>query len=77
MLKLLTTLFGSRNQRLLRQYGKFVAAANEFEQRMQALPDEGFPAVTASQTVSSAEYCTAVPEPSGHGAKLGLNPLEI
>ena len=33
-------------------------------------------AVTASQTVSSAEYWTAVPEPSGHGAKLGLNPLE-
>ncbi|HUO96059.1 MAG TPA: DEAD/DEAH box helicase, partial [Steroidobacteraceae bacterium] len=47
MLKLLTSIFGSRNQRLLRQYGRLVVAANAVNERMGALPDEGFPALTA------------------------------
>jgi preprotein translocase subunit SecA len=46
VLKLLTSIFGSRNQRLLRQYGKFVVAANAVDARIAALPDEGFPALT-------------------------------
>ena len=46
-LKLLTTLFGSRNQRLLRQYAKLVAAANAFDERMRQLPDAEFPLLTA------------------------------
>ena len=36
----LTGLFGSRNQRLLKQYQVQVRAANEFEPAMQALSDE-------------------------------------
>jgi len=47
VLKLLTSIFGSRNQRLLRQYGRLVVAANAVNERMAALPDEGFPALTA------------------------------
>ena len=47
MLKLLTSIFGSRNQRLLRTYGKFVAATNSHDARMQALADDAFPGVTA------------------------------
>ncbi|MBS0395697.1 MAG: preprotein translocase subunit SecA, partial [Proteobacteria bacterium] len=48
MLKLLTSIFGSRNQRLLRQYGKLVAAANALDGQMQALADDAFPGVTAA-----------------------------
>ena len=47
MLKLLTSIFGSRNQRLLRQYGKLVVAANAVDARMTALADDAFPALTA------------------------------
>ncbi len=46
MLKLLTTIFGSRNQRLLRQYNKLVVAANAVDERTAALPDEAFPGLT-------------------------------
>ena len=48
MLKLLTSIFGSRNQRLLRQYGKFVTAANARDEQMRAVPDEGYPELTAA-----------------------------
>ena len=48
MLKLVTSIFGSRNQRLLRQYGKLVAAANALDDKMRAIPDDGYPALTAA-----------------------------
>jgi len=48
VLKLLTTIFGSRNQRLLRQYAKQVTATNAIDARMTALPDDAFPGVTAA-----------------------------
>jgi preprotein translocase subunit SecA len=48
VLKLLTSIFGSRNQRLLRQYGKLVAAANALDEGMRAIPDEGYPALTTA-----------------------------
>ena len=48
MFKLLTSIFGSRNQRLLRQYGKLVAATNALDERMRAVPDDGFPGLTAA-----------------------------
>jgi len=35
-----TRLFGSRNQRLLRTYGKVVDKINAFEDAMQSLSDE-------------------------------------
>jgi preprotein translocase subunit SecA len=37
---LVTGVFGSRNQRLLKTYGKFVTAANALEPELQALSDE-------------------------------------
>ena len=42
MANFLTQLFGSRNQRLLRQYGKLVKAANAFEEAFKALDDGAF-----------------------------------
>jgi preprotein translocase subunit SecA len=46
--KFLTSIFGSRNQRLLRQYAKLVDAASALDARMQGLPDEAFPGLTAA-----------------------------
>jgi preprotein translocase subunit SecA len=46
-MKLLRSTFGSRNQRLLRQYAKFVTAANAFDERTQGHSDDAFPGLTA------------------------------
>jgi len=46
VLKFLRSIFGSRNQRLLRQYAKAVNQANAFEARMQALSDSDFANLT-------------------------------
>jgi len=43
----LTRLFGSRNQRLLRSYGRIVTAINQFESSLQALDDAALRAKTA------------------------------
>jgi len=43
-----TKLFGSRNQRLLRDYGRFVTQANGFEAGLQALSDEELRGRTAA-----------------------------
>ena len=48
MLKFLKSIFGSRNQRLLRQYGRLVTATNALDERMRSLPDEAFPGLTAT-----------------------------
>jgi preprotein translocase subunit SecA len=48
VLNFLTKIFGSRNQRLLRQYGKLVVATNALEEQMKALPDDAFPGLTAA-----------------------------
>ncbi len=40
MANLLTRIFGSRNQRLLRQYGKIVVRTNALEEKMKALSDD-------------------------------------
>ncbi len=40
MLQFLTRVFGSRNDRLVRSYGRYVRAANEFESQTQALSDD-------------------------------------
>ena len=44
--KFLTSIFGSRNQRLLRQYGKIVNKINAFEEGLQALDDAALRAKT-------------------------------
>ena len=46
MANFLTSIFGSRNQRLLRQYGKVVSRINAFEEGLQALDDEALRART-------------------------------
>jgi preprotein translocase subunit SecA len=46
VLKLLTRLFGSRNDRLLRTYAHLVRAANALEKQIQALSDEALRAKT-------------------------------
>lgn len=46
MPKLLTSLFGSRNERLLRQYRKVVQTINAMEPAMEALSDDGLRAKT-------------------------------
>ena len=42
MAKFLTRIFGSRNQRLLRQYSKVVKKINALEEGLQALSDDHF-----------------------------------
>ncbi|HUN26098.1 MAG TPA: preprotein translocase subunit SecA [Steroidobacteraceae bacterium] len=46
MLKFLTRVFGSRNDRLIRSYGHLVRAANALEPRVQGLSDEALCAKT-------------------------------
>ncbi len=45
--RLMTGVFGSRNQRLLKRYGSFVAAANALEASLTPLGDDAFVAKTA------------------------------
>ena len=46
LLNFLTRVFGSRNERLVRSYGRYVRAANELEPTIQALSDEALRAKT-------------------------------
>ena len=46
MANFLTRIFGSRNQRLLRQYSKFVSGINDLEPGMQSLSDDELSAKT-------------------------------
>ncbi len=46
MWKLLTQIFGSRNQRLIKELSRSVAATNELEADIRALRDEQFPEKT-------------------------------
>ena len=48
MRNIFTKLFGSRNQRLLRDYGRFVTQANGFEAGLKALSDEELRGKTAA-----------------------------
>ncbi|MGB5257706.1 MAG: hypothetical protein WBN44_10670, partial [Woeseiaceae bacterium] len=47
MANFLTSIFGSRNQRLLRQYSKVVTKINALEEGIQALDDASLQAKTA------------------------------
>jgi preprotein translocase subunit SecA len=46
LLQFLTRVFGSRNERLVRGYGRYVRAASELEPTIQALSDDGLRAKT-------------------------------
>ena len=58
MWKLLTTIFGSRNQRLIKELSRTVAAINGLEPAMQALPDDQFPEQTRAL---KARFAAATP----------------
>jgi preprotein translocase subunit SecA len=46
LLQLLTRVFGSRNERIVRDYGRYVRASNELEPKIKALSDEALRATT-------------------------------
>jgi preprotein translocase subunit SecA len=65
--KVLTSIFGSRNQRLLKQYGKSVEAINALEPALAAMTDEALRAKTvefreriASETAAGKELAQAL-----------------
>ena len=65
--KVLTSIFGSRNQRLLKQYGSAVAKINSFEPEFEALTDDALRAKTtefreriASETAAGKELAQAL-----------------
>ncbi len=65
MANLVTRIFGSRNQRLLRQYGKLVAQANRLEEELQTLDDAQLRAKTdefRERLAGGAELDSLLPE---------------
>jgi preprotein translocase subunit SecA len=61
LLKFLTHLFGSRNQRVLKEFGRTVTAVNAFEATAAALADADFPQKTKELMARHAAG-TALPE---------------
>ncbi len=53
--KVFTTLFGSRNERVIKRLGKTVAGINELEERLEKLPDLEFPHETEKLKARIAE----------------------
>jgi len=45
--KILVKVFGSRNERLVKAYSSIAQEANEFEEQIQKLDDDGLKAKTA------------------------------
>ncbi|MGI9223107.1 MAG: preprotein translocase subunit SecA [Woeseiaceae bacterium] len=85
MAKILTRIFGSRNQRLLRQYGKIVNRINALEESLQALDDaalraktEQFKArVTDGETLEQLlPEAFAVAREAAHRT-LGMRPFDV
>ncbi len=65
MAKFLTKLFGSRNQRLVKGYGKLVARINAMEEELQALSDgeiRGRATAISEQLAGGADLETFIPE---------------
>jgi preprotein translocase subunit SecA len=63
--KLLTQVFGSRNQRLVKELSRTVAAVNAFEPSLKALADEQFPEKTRelkARFTAGAKLDELVPE---------------
>ncbi|MBC7944279.1 MAG: preprotein translocase subunit SecA, partial [Burkholderiales bacterium] len=58
----LRKVFGSRNERLLKQYGRSVKAINELEQAMQALSDEALAAKTGEFKNRIKERLAQIPD---------------
>ncbi len=60
--RVLKAVFGSRNDRLLKHYGRSVRAINAFEPSMAALPDHGLGAKTFELRERFAKRIQGVPE---------------
>ena len=60
--RVLRAVFGSRNDRLLKQYGRSVLAINALEPSMAALPDHGLGAKTLELRERFAKRVQGVPE---------------
>ena len=58
MLALITKIFGSRNQRLLKEYAGYVTRANGFEPALAALPDADLAAKTGELRARLAQGAT-------------------
>jgi preprotein translocase subunit SecA len=72
----LTKIFGSRNERLLKQYSRVVAAINALEAGVAALPDEALRAKTAEFKQRLAARIAAAPEEQKDDAeRAGLEEL--
>ena len=76
----LTRIFGSRNQRLLRQYGKVVDRINALEERMQALSDADLRAKTdefKKQLEDGASLDELLPEAFAVAREASVRTLEL
>ena len=60
--RFLRAVFGSRNDRLLKQYGRSVRAINALEPSMAALPDQALAAKTLELRERFAKRVEGVPE---------------
>ena len=85
MAKFLTSIFGSRNQRMLRQYSKIVSKINALEEGIKALDDAALRAKTEEFRQRYREGATleellpeafAVAREAAHRA-LGLRPFDV
>ena len=85
MWKLLTQIFGSRNQRLIKELSRRVADTNALEPEMQALKDEDFPEKTRelkARFAGGASLDSLVPEAfalvrEASRRKLGLRHFDV
>ncbi|HEY2682308.1 MAG TPA: preprotein translocase subunit SecA [Steroidobacteraceae bacterium] len=85
MLKLLTQIFGSRNQRVLKDMRRIVAAINALEESVKALPDEKFPEKTRdlkARFTAGAKIDELAPEAfalarEASRRKLGMRPFDV
>jgi preprotein translocase subunit SecA len=83
--KLLTQVFGSRNQRLVKELGRTVAAINAFEPEVTALKDEDFPEKTRdlkARFTGGAKLDDLIPEAfalvrEASRRKLGLRHFDV
>jgi preprotein translocase subunit SecA len=69
--RVLKAVFGSRNDRLLKQYGKSVRAINALEPSIAALPDHGLGAKTLELRERFAKRVQGVPEEERDAAEKG------
>ncbi len=85
MWKFLTSIFGSRNQRVVKELGRTVAAINSFEPAVGALTDEQFPEKTRelmAKFAAGATLDSLVPEAfalvrEASRRKLGLRHFDV